>query len=107
MKYGYKVGKWTGWDRKGNKRFDGEYVKGKAEGKWVGYHIGGEKKYEGLYELGFQIGKWLYFNEKGEKVLEETYYTCDNNCEDKHPPDRRGVPYICSKLGKLIETNNF
>ena len=107
LKNGFKVGIWTGWDRQGNKRFDGEYVKGKAQGKWVGYHIGGEKKYEGLYELGFQKGKWLYFNENGKKILEETYYNCDAKCEDEHPPDRRGVPYVCEKLGKLVDTKNF
>jgi hypothetical protein len=39
--------------------------------------------------------------------LEETYYVCTEKCQDEHPPDRRGVAYICEKLGKIVDTKKF
>ena len=103
LKNGFKSGAWTGYNKEGKRKFVGEYKKGKAHGKWVGYHPNGNKKYEGLYELGFQTGDWSYFDEKGRKNLEEDYYVCNEECKDEHPPDRRGVKYICAKLGRLRE----
>ncbi|MEC9376772.1 MAG: hypothetical protein VYC00_01570 [Candidatus Neomarinimicrobiota bacterium] len=102
LKNGFKSEVWTGFYRSGKKKFSGEYVRGKAYGKWTGYHENGQKKYEGVYELGFQTEKWIYYDEKGQKNLEETYYVCNEACKDEHPPDRRGVAYICEKLGKQI-----
>ena len=67
----------------------------------------GEKKYDGSYEHGLQTGQWNYYNEQGKKTLEEIYFDCDEQCEEEHPPDRRGVPYICEKLGKIRETKEF
>tara|TARA_B100000405_G_scaffold38845_1_gene26089 strand:+ start:1379 stop:1801 length:423 start_codon:yes stop_codon:yes gene_type:complete len=37
LKNGYKSGAWTGYDKKGNKKFIGEYEQGKAHGKWAGF----------------------------------------------------------------------
>ena len=102
LKNGFKSGVWTGFYRNGKKKFSGEYNRGKAYGKWTGYHLNGEKKYEGVYELGFQTDKWIYYDEKGQKNLEETYYVCNEACKDEHPPDRRGISYVCEKLGKQI-----
>ena len=107
LKNGYKTGMWTGWDKEEKKRFSGEYKKGKAYGKWTGYHQNGEKKYDGSYEQGLQTGQWNYYNEQGKKTLEEIYFDCDEQCEEEHPPDRRGVPYICEKLGKIRESKEF
>ena len=103
LKNGFKSGPWTGWDKEGKKKYIGEYERGKAHGKWTGYYPNGNKKYEGRYELGSQTGGWSYFNNKGKKNLEEDYYICTENCKDNHPPDRRGVKYICEKLGRLKE----
>ncbi len=107
LKNGFKSGAWTGWDKKGNKKFIGEYVKGKAHGGWTGFHPNGKKKYEGKYELGFQTGSWSYYNNKGKKNLEETYYVCTEECKDAHPPDRRGVKYVCEELGTLVDSKNL
>ena len=96
LKNGFKTGSWTGWDKEGKKKYDGEYIKGNAHGKWTGFYINGQKKYEGLYAFGLQTGKWTYYNEKGKKNLEETYYNCDENCEEDD-----------EKLGRLIETKEF
>jgi|TARA_Y100000996_G_scaffold127867_1_gene96982 antitoxin component YwqK of YwqJK toxin-antitoxin module len=104
LKNGFRSGLWTGWDKKGNKKFSGEYKKGKAHGNWDGFHPNGKKKYEGKYELGFQTGKWNYYDLNGKKNLEENYFVCDDECKDLHPPDRRGVPYVCAKLGRLKES---
>ena len=106
LKNGFRSGAWTGWDKEGNKKFVGEYKKGKAHGKWTGFHINGKKKYEGSYELGFQSGNWNYYDINGKKNLEETYYVCSDECKDAHPPDRRGVPYVCEKLGRLKESKS-
>ena len=46
-------------------------------------------------------------NNNGKKNLEETYYVCNDECKDSHPPDRRGVPYVCEKLGRLKESKNI
>jgi len=107
LKNGFRSGAWTGWDKEGNKKFVGEYKKGKAHGKWTGFHVNGKKKYEGNYELGFQSGNWNYYDNNGKKNLEETYYVCNDECKDSHPPDRRGVPYVCEKLGRLKESKNI
>ena len=107
LKNGFRSGTWTGWDKEGNKKFVGEYKKGKAHGKWVGFHVNGKKKYEGNYELGFQSGNWNYYDNNSKKNLEEAYYVCNDECKDSHPPDRRGVPYICEKLGRLKESKNI
>jgi hypothetical protein len=107
LKNGFKSGMWTGWNKKGEKKYSGEYGRGKAHGKWTGYHTNGEKKYEGLYEQGFQAGKWVYYDEKGRKNLEENYYICTEKCQDEHPPNRRGVAYICEKLGKITDTKKL
>ena len=45
-----------------------------------------------------------HYDENGKKNLDETYYVCDDECKDLHPPDRRGVPYVCNKLGRLKES---
>ena len=79
-------------------------MKGKAHGNWTGFHPNGKKKYEGKYELGFQTGKWDYYDLNGKKSLQENYFVCDDECKDLHPPDRRGVPYVCTKLGRLKES---
>ncbi len=104
LKNGFRSEAWTGWDKKGNKRFVGEYQRGKAHGKWTGFHPNGKKKYEGNYEIGFQTDKWKYYSKDGKLNLEESYYVCTDECKDAHPPDRRGVPYICEKLGRLKES---
>ena len=107
LKNGFKSGTWIGWDKDGKKKYSGEYGRGRAHGKWTGYHPNGDKKYEGLYEQGFQSDKWVYYDKKGRKNLEETYYVCTEKCQDEHPPDRRGVAYICEKLGKITDTKKL
>tara|TARA_B100001250_G_scaffold19724_1_gene16837 strand:- start:1931 stop:2470 length:540 start_codon:yes stop_codon:yes gene_type:complete len=104
---GFRSGVWTGWDKDGLKKFVGDYKKGKAHGKWTGFHANGKKKYEGNYELGFQSGNWSYYDKNGKKNLEEKYYVCNDECKDEHPPDRRGVPYICIKLGRLKDSKKI
>ncbi len=91
--------------RSGEKREQGPLKNGFRSGLWrTGFHPNGKKKYEGKYELGFQTGKWNYYDLNGKKNLEESYFVCDDECKDLHPPDRRGVPYVCAKLGRLIES---
>ncbi len=104
LKNGWKSDVWTGWYKDGKKKFVGKYKKGKPDGEWSGYYRNGQKKYEGSYYKGFQIGTWNYFSKKGEKKLEESYFICTDECEETHPPDRRGTKYICENLGKIIET---
>tara|TARA_B100000214_G_scaffold372290_2_gene350270 strand:- start:1229 stop:1759 length:531 start_codon:yes stop_codon:yes gene_type:complete len=107
LKNGFMSGVWTGWDKNGKKKFVGEYERGKAHGKWTGFHPNGQKKYEGNYEIGYQTGNWTYYNEKGKKNLEEVYFVCTDQCKDEHPPAKRGVAYVCSSLGKLIESKEL
>ena len=44
---------------------------------------------------------------KFKKNLEEKYYVCNDECKDEHPPDRRGVPYVCIKLGRLKDSKKI
>ena len=104
LKNGFKTGTWSSWNKDGKKRFTGDYLEGKASGGWIGYYPNGKKKYEGKYKSGLQTGKWIYYSEKGLKELEESYFICTDKCQDNHPPDRRGTPYICKKLGKIIKS---
>ena len=54
-----------------------------------------KKKYDGVYSNGFQTGVWNYYNKNGKKRLEETYFTCEEPCEE---------PQL---LGKIIEEKKF
>ncbi len=107
LKNGWKSEIWTGWYKNGEKKFDGSYLKGNPHGPWTGFYRSKQKKYEGSYELGFQVGKWVYFTKKGKKRLEEEYFVCTQDCEDSHPPARRGKEYICNNLGKIINSQKF
>jgi len=107
LKNGWKSGVWTGYYKDKKKKFVGSYKKGKSDGGWIGYYRSGEKKYEGNYYNGFQVGTWSYYNKKGQKKLEEVYFICTDECEETHPPDRRGTKYICANLGKIVDEKKF
>ena len=95
IKNGWRTETWTGYYENGSKMYVGDYEEGKEEGKWTGYFVSGEKKYDGVYSNGFQTGVWNYYNKSGEKRLEETYFTCEEPCEEPH------------LLGKIIEEKKF
>ena len=59
------------------------------------------KKNEGSYENGLQAGKWTYYNEKGVKNLEESYFSCTENCENSH------YKHTCPRKGKVRESKKF
>ena len=98
---GYKSGVWTGWDKDGNKRYAGSYEYGQEHGNWIGWHTNGKKKYEGEYKKAKQIGKWTYYNKGGKKTTEETYFICDEKCENEH------IPRPCKREGKIVESKEF
>tara|TARA_B100000424_G_C22830140_1_gene443502 strand:+ start:340 stop:840 length:501 start_codon:yes stop_codon:yes gene_type:complete len=95
IKNGWRSETWTGYYENGSKKYVGDYEEGKEEGKWTGYFVSGEKKYDGVYSNGFQTGVWNYYNKNGKKRLEETYFTCEEPCEEPH------------LLGKIIEEKKF
>ena len=98
---GTKSGLWSGWDEKGNLKYKGAYLLGKEDGLWKGYFSNGKTKYEGKYKSGKQIKTWKYYNKKGKMTTEETYFTCDEKCEESH------WPRLCKKEGKVKSSEDF
>ena len=98
---GAKSGIWSGWDEDGNLKYKGKYLYGQEDGMWKGYFTNGNTKYKGKYKIGNQIGTWKYYNKKGKMTTEETYFTCDERCEDRH------YPRPCKKVGKVKSSKDF
>ena len=98
---GTKSGLWSGWDEKGNLKYKGAYLLGKEDDLWKGYFSNGKTKYEGKYKSGKQIKTWKYYNKKGKMTTEETYFTCDEKCEESH------WPRPCKKEGKVKSSKDF
>lgn len=64
---GQKVGRWTWWDREGNKVREGEFVAGVEHGPWLEWR-GGKKTSEGRYDNGKQVGDWVrWYDSTGHK----------------------------------------
>lgn len=67
---GYKRhGNSTTWYPNGNKRVEGDYIRGKKHGKWVTYHRNGKKKAVEVYYNGKRTQKSKY-DRKGQAVKE-------------------------------------
>ncbi|MDP6424115.1 MAG: hypothetical protein QGG14_05195 [Planctomycetota bacterium] len=62
---GTKVGRWTYWDEKGQKRSEGEHKNGELEGLWTFWHANGKKRIEGEFKSGQHEGLWTYWDEDG------------------------------------------
>ncbi len=67
---GYKRhGNSTTWYPNGNKRVEGDYIRGKKHGKWVTYHRNGTKKAVEVYYNGKRMKKSKY-DRNGKEVAE-------------------------------------
>lgn len=70
---GRRVGRWTWWDRQGNKVMEGEYADGDKSGVWLEWRDG-RKTSEGSYVAGKQVGEWTrWYDTTGQKQSVTTY----------------------------------
>ncbi len=61
------------WYENGQKRAEGQFIKGKAEGLYTGWHENGQKFFEGQYKNGKKEGLWTWWHENGQKMTEERH----------------------------------
>lgn len=58
-------GKWTGFDKKGNKIFQAEYRNDILAGRFVSWYSTGVIKEKGYYANNSQISEWISYDESG------------------------------------------
>ena len=109
---GLANGYWIYFHQNGQMKARGRYYKAKDNkltdmiedgrvGKWVFWFNNGTKKMTGIYKNGKQVNTWKYYNKKGKMTTEETYFTCDEKCEESH------FPRPCKKEGKVRTSKDF
>ncbi|MCB0325738.1 MAG: hypothetical protein KDD69_19285 [Bdellovibrionales bacterium] len=65
-----KHGNMTGWYANGQKRYEGEYIRGRKHGAWTLYHRNGEKKAVEEWYDGKRVKKHRF--DRTGKVISET-----------------------------------
>jgi len=94
---GKRVGKYTSWDEKGQKKEESNFKDGKQDGKqtrwyfngqksreltykddeldgfWTEWYKNGQKRSDGTWKDGKEDGLWIYWYENGQKEFEGSY----------------------------------
>ena len=63
-------GRWTFWDKNGERQLEGEYVRDKKVGLWIKWNQNGIKTTEGEFLHGKMHGRWIDWHNNGKKALE-------------------------------------
>lgn len=66
-------GKFTAWNRDGQKVLEGQYIDDQPDGKFTWWHANGNKAVEGSYVDGKQHGQWTWWYSNGLKEVVGQY----------------------------------
>jgi antitoxin component YwqK of YwqJK toxin-antitoxin module len=66
-------GKYTAWNRQGQKILEGNYVDDSPEGRFTWYYDSGTKAIEGSYAAGKQHGQWTWWYANGLREISGEY----------------------------------
>ena len=67
------TGKWLGWYKSGQLKYEWNYKNGKDHGKCLGWYENGQLECEGNYKNGEKHGKWFRRHANGQLKYEINY----------------------------------
>lgn len=63
-------GTWQEWFEAGERKLQGNYLRGKKVGSWIGWHANGQQSMAGTYKDGLEDGQWTEWHSNGRKAME-------------------------------------
>ena len=68
-----KTGKWTFYDKYGEKIREQMFKSGRPDGKTIEYFANGKVSSTGTYDDSKRVGQWVYYDQEGKVVHKVTF----------------------------------